>query len=106
MNTTVEVTNKHILRGSMGSCGQCPVAMAIREVVLCGLAVEVYPSTIILVMPGGFAVLDTPKEAASFIREYDDENRNYSPSPFAFQLDIPARFLKAAPARPGEKGEG
>lgn len=100
MTTVIDVTREHINRGEAESCGKCPIAVAITEMLAPGYQVTVTEDRI-AIWPADYEVREvgeplfaarTPDVAEEFICVFDayPEDRH---SPFSFAIDIPAIYL-------------
>lgn len=87
--TTIEVKQEHIEAGKHEDCIRCPIALAIREVVSPEFWVHVGAGR--ATIQGEAIWLSTP--ARMFIKRFDGR---YKVKPFAFDLDIPGRFLRTS----------
>ena len=94
MIVTVQVTSEDIAHGLSGNCDRCPVALAIRRLLLPGIFVRA--GTWFFALHRGSDVSQynqmLPGQAVDFITAFDSGK---TPEPFEFQIDIPARFLRS-----------
>lgn len=83
----IKVTQKHIDKGRTGACRDCPIALAIRDVVDGQVTVtcaHVYLNA--LHVYKNDRVLNLPRSAVLFIRHFD-RSRGLA-KPFSFELEI------------------
>lgn len=99
--TRVEVKREHIDRGDPGLCQSCAITRAIRDIVRDDIRVATQKTVVVMFdksNPGGSRKdLGLPVEARQFISLYDDcetDEDKAKVNPIAFDLDIPAEFLK------------
>lgn len=92
--TTINVTIEHIEKGKKHDCGECPIALAIKEVVKDGVEFGVGTGRVTFQQPnsGEYHSEYLPLVATGFIMGFD---RGYPVVPFTFELPIPGFYLKA-----------
>lgn len=94
--TAVKVTETHIRSGIRKTCSLCPIALAIGDVLKPDFEAKVRYGSVDLDHKKNKSqrrYRQLPESAKRFIRVFDgiDEGQ---PSPFEFELDIPAELLK------------
>ena len=91
--TTIKLTQFYIDNGKRRSCRECPIALAILDVLDTGVSIKVDHGSIRLKRYHDLKSTEVmlPKAACGFIALFD---RQYEVSPFDFELDIPAQYLK------------
>ena len=95
MKTTINLTDGHIEAGRPFRCLLCPVARAISEVLNPKAWTSVQGIYAELHIGEEWEPVDLPDEVSGFICAFDDGR---DVEPFAFELDIPAKFLKEVAA--------
>jgi len=87
----IEVTEQHIKDGRVGSCTQCPIALAVKEQVKCGeeqyVAVRFFSATICYNTKEGSRRFDKyalPDSAYYFIKRFDYGG---DVKPFTFEME-------------------
>lgn len=78
----IVVTQRHIAGGFKGACGQCPVALAVKEACPQSLFVSV---TLFAIRLGPAVKCATPEIVAAFITKYD---AGEPVAPFTFDLEV------------------
>lgn len=94
--TRVEVKREHIDRGEPRSCRYCAVTKAIEDIVKNDVVVATDFKKVRLLRNKRLD-LHLPVEARQFISLYDDcetDEDKAKVEPIAFDLDIPAEFLR------------
>lgn len=92
--TTINVTQQHIDKGCRIQASNCPIALAIDELLKEPLQAWVCQSNIGIGAEGEERFRyqeNTPESAKEFITRFD---AGEPVEPFSFDLDIPAEFLK------------
>lgn len=97
---TISVTEHHIKTGIRKTCSMCPISLAIGDVLKPDFEAKVRYSVAELDHKKNKSprrLRHLPESAVKFIRVFDglDEGQ---PSPFEFELDIPAELLKCPPS--------
>jgi hypothetical protein len=88
----INVTQEHISKGKRLACHECPVALAIAEVVKPEHEVMVDCDISILNQSAGILWdAEYPPEVEEFIRAFDGDQ---PVEPFSFELDIPRDLLR------------
>ena len=87
----VKVTQDHINRGEPGDCGNCPVALAIKDTLhfpdsLIAVAEAHEPTVYIRTKENKRLSLILPVEALRFILNFDNNNPSKT-KPFEFELE-------------------
>lgn len=82
----IEVTQGHIDEGKKADCNRCPIALAIAQHVKVSFKVGNW-----LVHFGALGSSSLPSNAFCFIQKFDS---GQPVSPFSFDIEIPAEFLK------------
>lgn len=80
---TISVTQEHIDKGCRYGCFDCPIALALYDVVKPDTYIEVDTEYISF----GKQKIKLPEAAKLFIDRFDSSGKNYV-SPFSFVLDI------------------
>lgn len=87
MSTLIHVTADDIENGRAGSCGRCPVALALRRTISCETCdVAVSSFTTHIYLPWGAVGLPHSRPLADFIVNFDNGGVG---SPFSFRMDLP-----------------
>ena len=90
MATRISVTAEHI-KNSCHSSRNCPVALAVRDLVKDGSVVDVFSECIYI----DFVRCQSPREVRDFVSQYDYHNKA---QPFEFELDIDEKYLRTKEA--------
>lgn len=92
--TTINVTAEHIASGKKSDCGECPIALAIKEVVKDEVEVGVGTAAVTFqhLDSGEYHTEYLPLVATGFITGFD---HGCPVVPFNFELPIRGHFLKA-----------
>lgn len=85
------MTAEHIAKGRPSGCYSCPIALALIDMVKPKTSVRVSHLAIGLYRWPDYWEESTPTRAEDFIWKFD---QGKDVKPFAFDLDIPAEFLR------------
>lgn len=80
---TIEVTEQHIKKGNAGSCGSCPIALALKDAGFKHPVVD-HSSFCYIMVGGGIKKLSLPYNAIDFIVRFDSGKKVH---PFSFELE-------------------
>lgn len=93
--TVIEVTEPDIVQGSRHDSYMCPIALAVKRVIVCYQVAEDYIAvgvrTIALGGAGNRFVVAMPQNAIEFIYNFDFGNPVES---FSFTADLPTHMLR------------
>ena len=85
--TMIKVSADHIARGTKCDECNCPVALAIKEIVADGVYVQVCGDEIDL----GGDLIQSARQVEQFVFDFD---KGLPVEPFEFALEVPERLLK------------
>jgi len=91
----IEVTEDHIALGLVGSCAQCPVALAVKSILREGYGARVTVKMISIIRGAQcHTQYEVPKNVSDFIARFDLRGSgDRLPKPFSFDLELSQQVL-------------